>query len=62
MIAAAGAKKRDAFSETLDAYDSLPPERSGGEQAGPPIAQVSVAGDLVWLVDRELAQGLMDEG
>ena len=54
LIAAAGAKKRDAFSATLDAYD--------GEHAGPPIAQVSVAGDLVWLVDRELAQDLADEG
>ncbi len=53
LVAAAGANKRDAFSAALDAYD--------GEQAGPPIAQVSVEGDLVWLVDRDLAQGLTDE-
>lgn len=54
LIAAAGAKKRDAFSAALDAYD--------GEQSGPPVAQVAVEGDLIWLVDRDLAQGLTDDG
>lgn len=53
LFAAAGAAKRDAFSDVLDAYD--------GEQAGPPAARVAPDGDLVWLVDRELAQGLMDD-
>ena len=53
LVAAAGSGKRQAFSDVLDAYD--------GEQAGPPIARVAVAGDLVWLVDRDLAQGLTDD-
>ncbi len=53
LFAAAGAGKRDAFSDVLDAYD--------GEQAGPPAARVTVDGDLTWLVDRELAQGLMTD-
>ena len=61
LFAATGAGKRDAFGAVLDAYDSLPPERSGGEHTGPPAARVAVEGDLIWLVDRELAQGLMDD-
>lgn len=62
LIAATGAHKRDAFSAALDAYDNLPPERPGGEQTGPPIAQVSATSALIWLVDRDLAQGLADQG
>ena len=56
LIAAAGEGKRGAFSQVLDAYD--------GEQDGPPIARVQVEGGLVWLVDRDLAQGIAgnDEG
>ena len=53
LIAAAGAGKREAFAEVLDAYD--------GEADGPPIARVEVEGDLVWLVDRALAQGIHDD-
>ena len=53
LFAVAGASKRDAFSDVLDAYD--------GEQTGPPAARVAPTGDLVWLVDRDLAQGLMDD-
>ena len=53
LFAAAGAGKRDAFSDVLDAYD--------GEQTGPPAARVAPEGDLIWLVDRELAQGLTDD-
>ncbi len=50
LVAAAGDQKRDAFGAVLDAYD--------GEHAGPPAARVEPEGDLVWLVDRALAQGL----
>lgn len=53
LIAAAGSSKRDAFSDVLDAYD--------GEHIGPPAARVSVTGDLVWLVDQALAQGIADD-
>ena len=53
LFAVAGAAKRDAFSDVLDAYD--------GEQTGPPAARVAPQGQLVWLVDRELAQGLTDD-
>ena len=53
LFAVAGPGKRDAFSSVLDAYD--------GEPDGPPAARVSVDGDLVWLVDRPLAQGLTDD-
>ena len=53
LIAAAGADKRDAFSAVLDAYD--------GDGPPPPAARVAVDGDLVWLVDRDLAQGLADD-
>lgn len=49
LIAAAGPGKRDAFSDVLDAYD--------GEAEGPPAARVEVEGDLIWLVDADLAQG-----
>lgn len=52
LVAAAGAGKRDAFSAVLDAYD--------GESEGPPAARVRVDGTLVWLVDREMAQGIAD--
>lgn len=50
LVAAAGAKKREAFAAVLDAYD--------GEAEGPPAARVEPKGDLIWLVDRALAQGL----
>ena len=50
LLAAAGAGKRDAFSEVLDAYD--------GDADGPPVARVRIEGDLVWLVDQDMAQGL----
>lgn len=53
LVAAAGESKRTAFGSVLDAYD--------GEQDGPPIARVAPEGDLVWLVDRALAQGLIEE-
>lgn len=53
LVAAAGEKKREAFGRVLDAYD--------GEAEGPPIARVAPEGDLVWLVDRALAQGFLDE-
>ena len=53
LVAAAGAAKRDAFSAVLDAYD--------GDGPPPPAARVEVEGDLVWLVDRELAQGIADD-
>ena len=52
LVAAAGAGKREAFSAVLDAYD--------GEAEGPPAARVRVGGDLVWLVDAALAQGIAD--
>ena len=50
LVAVAGEGKREAFSAVLDAYD--------GEDEGPPAARVAVEGDLVWLVDRALAQGI----
>ncbi len=53
LIAAAGESKRDAFHAVLDAYD--------GEGAGPPAARVAPDGDLIWLVDRVLAQGIADD-
>jgi len=53
LIAAAGGDKRDAFTAVLDAYD--------GDAEGPPAARVEVEGDLIWLVDRDLAQGLADD-
>lgn len=53
LVAATGVNKRDAFSAVLDAYD--------GDGQGPPVAQVSVDGTLIWLVDRALAQGLTDD-
>jgi 6-phosphogluconolactonase len=53
LMAVAGTAKRAAFSDVLDAYD--------GEVEGPPAARVRVEGDLIWLVDQELAQGLADE-
>ena len=53
LVAAAGADKREAFSDVLDAYD--------GEGDGPPVAHVRVEGDLIWLVDAALAQGLTDD-
>lgn len=53
LVAAAGAGKREAFSAVLDAYD--------GEAPGPPIARVRPEGEMVWLVDRDLAQGLADD-
>ena len=61
LVAAAGAGKRDAFAAVLDAYDSLPPARTGGESEGPPVARVDPEGALVWLVDRDLAQGTVDD-
>ena len=60
-MAAHGEGKRPAFTDVLDAYDSLPRTRSGGERDGPPIARVAPAGDLVWLVDRALSQGIADD-
>lgn len=53
LVAAAGAGKRDAFSDVLEAYDE--------GHGGPPAARVRVDGDMVWLVDRDLAQGLADD-
>jgi 6-phosphogluconolactonase len=53
LVAAAGAAKRDAFVDVLDAYDGQ------GDDA-PPVARVEPEGDLVWLVDRALAQGLLE--
>ena len=50
LVAAAGEGKRAAFSDVLEAYD--------GEAEGPPMARVEPEGDLVWLVDRALAQGI----
>jgi 6-phosphogluconolactonase len=56
LVAAAGEAKREAFGRVLDAYDGDAP----GPDA-PPAARVSAEGDLVWLVDRALAQGLLDD-
>jgi len=53
LVAAAGAGKRGAFTDVLDAYD--------GEQEGPPIARLHTEGTMVWLVDRALAQGIADD-
>lgn len=53
FVAAAGEKKREAFIDVLDAYD--------GEREGPPAARVAPEGDLIWLVDRAIAQGLTDD-
>lgn len=53
LFAAAGESKRPAFGRVLDAYD--------GDGEGPPAARVQPEGDLVWLVDRPLAQGLLDD-
>ncbi|WP_412062734.1 6-phosphogluconolactonase [Rubrivirga sp. IMCC45206] len=49
LVAAAGAGKREAFAAVLDAYD--------GDGEGPPAAHVRVEGEMVWLVDRAMAQG-----
>ena len=56
LVAAAGEAKREAFGRVLDAYDGAPP--AGGD--APPAARVAPDGALVWLVDRVLAQGLLD--
>ena len=56
LVAAAGEAKREAFGRVLDAYDGPPP--AGGD--APPAARVAPDGSLVWLVDRALAQGLLD--
>lgn len=53
LVAAAGAGKREAFGHVLDAYD-------GAGTDVPPAARVAPEGDLVWLVDRDLAQGLLE--
>lgn len=53
LVAVSGASKREAFTDVLDAYD--------GEAEGPPAARVAPDGDLIWLVDRALAQGLYDD-
>ncbi|MEM6287800.1 MAG: 6-phosphogluconolactonase [Bacteroidota bacterium] len=53
LVAASGAGKRDAFADVLDAHD--------GEADGPPAARVAPDGDLVWLVDRDLAQGIVED-
>ncbi|MGB3542368.1 6-phosphogluconolactonase [Rubrivirga sp.] len=50
LVAAAGSGKREAFSSVLEAYD--------GDGDGPPVARVEVDGTMVWLVDREMAQGI----
>lgn len=49
LVAVSGAAKRDAFQAVLAAYD----EGAGG----PPAARLQPAGPLVWLVDRDVAQG-----
>ncbi|WP_412067221.1 6-phosphogluconolactonase [Rubrivirga sp. IMCC43871] len=49
LVAAAGAGKREAFADVLDAYD--------GDSEGPPAARVRADGEMVWLVDRAMAQG-----
>lgn len=48
LFAATGAGKRDAFSAVLHA----------GPGEGPPAARVAPIGDLIWLVDRDLGDGL----
>lgn len=53
LIAAAGAGKREAFSAVLEAYDD------GSD--GPPVSRVRVDGTMVWLVDRDMAQGITSE-
>jgi 6-phosphogluconolactonase len=53
LIAATGDTKRQPFADTLEAYD--------GEGDGPPIARVQPEGNLIWLVDRALAQGYEDD-
>ena len=53
LVAAHGTGKRDAFGAVLDAYD--------GEGEGPPIARLDPEGSLVWLVDRALSQGVLDD-
>ena len=48
FFAVTGEGKREAFSAVLDAEPG----------DGPPAARLNAAGDLVWLVDRALAQGI----
>ncbi|WP_420454065.1 6-phosphogluconolactonase [Rubrivirga sp.] len=55
LIAAAGAGKREAFADVLDAYDG----ETEAQAEPPPIARVE--GTLIWLVDRDLATGLTED-
>ena len=51
LIAAHGDKKREPFAQAVEAYDGPP-------TAGPPVSRVRPEGELVWLVDRQLADGV----
>ena len=51
LVAAHGTGKREPFAEAVAAYD-------GAATAGPPVARVRPEGELVWLVDRALADGI----
>ncbi|OZC02296.1 6-phosphogluconolactonase [Rubricoccus marinus] len=48
LVIAAGEKKGEAFAEVVEAYESE-------TIAPPPIVRVRPAGDLVWMIDRALA-------
>ena len=53
LVAAHGAGKREAFADVVGAYDR------GVSSDAPPVARVATAGELVWLVDEALADGLV---
>ena len=56
LIAAHGAGKREAFATVLEAY-----RISVFPNDAPPIARIRPEGEWVWLIDRELANGLVGE-
>ena len=51
LVAAHGEGKREPFAEAVEAY-------GGAATAGPPVSRVRPEGELVWLVDRRLADGI----
>lgn len=54
LIAAHGGGKREAFADVLEAYRvSVAPD------SAPPVSRIRPDGECLWLVDRELATGLV---
>ncbi len=49
LVMVAGRKKAQAFADAIAAYESE-------TLAPPPVTRVRPSGDLVWMIDRELAQ------